>query len=169
MVNEQLNDLVSDFMRSHLRKKFSYWDPRKLESAILEFLKFFVMAGKLPGYFIPLNEDADNVWHAYILETKEYQDLCRKISPHFFLHHTGMAFSDYAANRSPHKLYEQDLTFLATYVKNFGNFTEESINYWPVASFIKKSLNWDINKLNDFCIQLVRLSDGSADLVQPGA
>jgi hypothetical protein len=158
MRKEELHSMVSEHMDQHLKRKFSHWSPRKLEVATLEFLKFFVMASKLRGYFIPLNEDADAVWHAFILETREYLALCKTISPDFFLHHSGILLHDYAATRHGHKLYEQDLTYLATYVSNFGHFDEEAIEYWPVAMHIKKSMNWDMNQFNAFCTQLVKKS-----------
>lgn len=50
----------------------------------------------------------------------------------------------------------RNLEWLASYVSNFGDFTQESLPYWPYASAIMENLNLDLISLNQKLKSLAR-------------
>ena len=57
-----------------------------VDVAILEFRRYLALRLLSPGPVMMLSADVDEVWHASILFTRLYADLCQRVFGHF-LHH----------------------------------------------------------------------------------
>jgi SAM-dependent methyltransferase len=122
-----------------------------LESAevcALETLKFLVISTCAGSSFLHGDGRIDSAWHEFILETKRYRSLCEAIRPGSFLDHTGIEYSDYEHQVIPQQLHAEELSFIANYVDNFGDFTESTVAYWTTCHDICKRMGWTIAELN---------------------
>lgn len=127
-----------------LKDRFSSWPKKKFDTAIEEYQKFFLLAGKVGLYGkIPVNADIDQIWHICILNTKEYAATCNK---HFgrFLHHEPIL----KKLKSDSYDVAHQLRWLCCYHLNYGNYTEDNIVYWPHAHRISSQDTWSIERLN---------------------
>ena len=52
------------------------------------------------------------------------------------------------------KEVNMQVSFLVSYIYNFGEFTEETVHFWPMANKLYYKYNHDINKLNQFLHEL---------------
>lgn len=163
---ESIPLVVSQQMHQHLFKKFVCdrgWSEKFFATTLQEFSKFFCLAAESNGSFLPTTEAIDEIWHAYVLETEEYQELCERVTPDQFLHHRSLTYKDYASNRSSEELLSEDLSWLASYVANFGGHTSESLEYWPFAKHLSERQNWAIGDLNRFAKELLKFQTPAAD------
>ena len=122
-----------------------------------ECLRFLYLASFTSGS-IPVNQKIDQIWHFLILETKAYAALCEKLPAKKFIHHTSDIFSEQNENINKRSYQEEskvNLEWLVSYVANFGEFTLESIEYWPYANSIMQQLNLDINLFNKKLLSLI--------------
>lgn len=56
------------------------------EAAIRQFKRFFYLAGTQKGSFVPTGAIRE-VWHEYLLFTKEYSESCHELFGKFIHHH----------------------------------------------------------------------------------
>lgn len=142
--------MLTPFLRKYLRDKFSHLGADEIEVALGEFERFVTIALHSPGIFLPCSQLIDDIWHAAILETRDYAEFCDHIKPGSYLHHSGIELSDYMTGRNPDDHDSQGLSVLATYVENFGPFRIEAVKYWIVAREIMAQHGWTIDELNAF-------------------
>jgi ubiquinone/menaquinone biosynthesis C-methylase UbiE len=142
-------------LRNTVSEKFSYLSHAELEKALLEFEKFCHIASVNERLFLPCSKLIDEIWHSCILETKVYAEYCKELPTGKFIHHTGISFEEYSRYKTPQELLEDDLSLFATYVENFGNFTECTIVYWPVAMNFAQKQKFTIDEFNFFCHQII--------------
>jgi hypothetical protein len=135
------------------------------QEAILEFLRFAKLSlltpSKVTGKsrFIPVVQIIDQIWHFYILQTREYAALCESLCPGRFLHHRTFLYERHLeSNPKVEELHQEDLSWLASYVFNFGEFTERTVVYWRVPQLLMAELSWPLSKLNDFSNELIKKS-----------
>lgn len=152
-------DIVAELVTPHMakvyEKSFAHWDGRKRRVALEEFLKFSVIASHMGNIFIPCVGEIDDIWHKFILETREYARLCEKIRPGNFLHHSGVTFDDYCSMKDGTRIVEEDLTVLASYVENFGPFTPETIDFWHFAKDLMRRHGCGLEDFNTMLRSLV--------------
>ncbi len=95
-----------------------------------ECLKFLCLVHHWGGGIpIPVSAEIDDIWHFLILETREYSALCTRLPGGIFIHHQSTVFQPAAPQTRA-----QALSWMASYSLNFGAFTHESIEYWPMAA-----------------------------------
>ncbi len=141
-------------LRKHLIGKLPQLDAAELDLAIAEFHKFMILSLNSPRFFFPCSMLIDQIWHESIVETREYAALCDSICPGSFLHHTGMAHSEWMQSRSINDQDSEDLSVLASYYSNFGPFDSATVHHWVVATDIMKLKQWNLNQLNSFLKQI---------------
>src|SRR4051795_6953590 len=78
-------------MECYLRKKLVALPVAEFSRRVDEALKFLHMSSELRGS-IPVTSDIDDVWHLWILETREYAKLCAAIPGTTFIDHCSDAF-----------------------------------------------------------------------------
>jgi hypothetical protein len=98
---------------------------------------------------IPVSKEIDEVWHLWILQTEEYDQLCARLSGGVFLHHSS---NDYAlftdAGAKDRKIDRKiGIAILASYVLNYGPFETERLKYWPLAAKLAESFG-DLGRMN---------------------
>lgn len=115
---------------------------------IAECLKALVL--EINGVILFSNE-IDSIWHYWILQTKQYAELCAKLPGGTFQHHSS---ADYPDHQSPpdQGVQEVDRTigFFASYVQNFGPIEASRLRYWPALESLREALGWDLARTNAF-------------------
>jgi hypothetical protein len=141
-------EFLSPQMRFYFERKLAPLSSEDVLGRIEELLKYLNMAVHCNGD-IPVSKEIDDVWHLWILETQEYDQLCAKLSGGVFLHHSS---NDYALFTDPgakdRKVDRRiGIAILASYVINYGPFEADRLQYWPLAARLAESLG-DVARLN---------------------
>ena len=93
------------------------------------------------------------IWHAWILQTREYSTLCERLPARGFIHHSS---NDYLKYFDPSVGEQDDLMqevkMLALYVANFGPFEASRTKYWLLASHLLERRGWSVEQLNDWLL-----------------
>ena len=148
-------------MIKHLSSKLDYLNMEEFSCALAEFLKFIEISlywGDKETLFLPCGPTIDDIWHQYILETKDYFDLCEALKPNSYLHHSGLSFNQYRkiASKDSMKIWEEDFSVLSSYYRNFGDFDADKIQHWPVATHLMKTFGISIERLNQILSDMVK-------------
>jgi hypothetical protein len=135
-------------MRFYFERKLEPLPSEDVLVSIEELLKYLNMAVHCNGD-IPVSKEIDEVWHLWILQTEEYDQLCAKLSGGVFLHHSS---NDYALFTDPgakdRKIDRRiGIAILASYVMNYGPFEADRLKYWPLADKLAESLG-DLVRMN---------------------
>jgi hypothetical protein len=150
--NQQLQDtFLSAQMKYYFEKKLPDVPAAELDVRIEETLKFLNMATYCDGS-IPVSQEIDDIWHYWILETKEYDRLCASLQGRRFIHHSSTAYAearDDGSERHKNSL-EQEVAMLASYVLNYGPFEEGRIRYWLLASHLVDTCGLSVDQLNQW-------------------
>ncbi len=162
LVHLDFHPLVTSLMARILLSRFAHWNQEKLVMVVEEFVKYAHLAIFYTGkHALPCSAEVDEVWHAFILETREYKKFCESILPGSFLHHVKPMGEESGHQGSLPDLsdsLDEHLTFLASYIMNFGPFTDESISHWLPALTLMESFDWSLQDLNTFCSSLNKIS-----------
>jgi hypothetical protein len=152
ITNRQLREtFLSPRMKFYFDRKLAPLPSQDVDVRIEEMLKYLNMAIHCNGD-IPVSKEIDDVWHYWILETAEYENLCQKLHGAAFLHHSS---NDYAAYVDPDvKNRKIDLRFgvsiLSSYVLNYGPFDPSRVQYWPLAARLMERVGWELSQLNNW-------------------
>lgn len=116
-----------------------------------ELLKFLSLCSNVYGD-IPVSAEIDELWHLWILQTQQYRELIRKLPTKKFIHHSS---NDYKDEQRIQLLSAEDelsnqISYLASYVDNFGDFTESTIMFWPITEVVMSYMDLNIEGLNDY-------------------
>lgn len=141
---------MSSFLSSKLKQtiglKFAHWEPTYFETALREFERFFKLALNFEGpMHLPVSQAIDEIWHACILETREYAELCQRVGPKFLHHESTTPPEDGKADALELDLR---LSWLVAYVEKFGEFSEESLEFWPHLAILRQNFNWALPEMN---------------------
>lgn len=151
--------LITVTMQGVLNQKLSDWPSAKRILVANEFIKYLRLGLTFSeNHSLPGSTDMDRVWHYFILETREYQRLCAKIRPGSFFHHSGAAKDDHKSTLTKEELLEEQLTFLASYLATFGEFTDDTAPCWAVAQELMRRNGWTVAELNEFLHGLIAAS-----------
>jgi hypothetical protein len=157
ITNEQLRaTFVSPAMKFYFDRKLAPLDGAEVDARVDELLKYLNMATHSHGG-IPFNDDIDDVWHLWIMQTKEYAALCRKLQGAKFIHHSSNeyeAFADPDVKTRPMDT-QRAVGVLRSYVINYGPFGADRVRYWPVAEQLVQRLGWSVERLNEWLAQPV--------------
>jgi hypothetical protein len=151
-----LNKLLGAQAITRTGAKFSDYSEHEVYIALREFIRYlFLTANSDTSVFFPGTKLMDDVWHSFIVETAEYKVLCSKLRPGHFLEHSGMKFEEYSSLRSPENLNEEQLSWLVSYVDNFGPIDEAAYAQLVLAQNLASRLNFEREKLNQFAERLL--------------
>ena len=147
---------LDEAMAHYFKCKFSSLSDDELEMRIEEALRFLFISHECRGA-IPVSKDIDEIWHAWILQTQEYMELCEQLPAGRYIHHSS---NDYLSFFDPlvdelvgeHGGLEQDVKMLALYVANFGPFDERRAMHWLLARHLLQRLNWSVADLNEWLV-----------------
>jgi len=137
-------------MAHYFSRKFADLPDDELACRIEETLRFLFISHECSGS-IPVSRDIDDVWHAWILQTQEYEALCQKLPTQRFIHHSS---NDYLSFFDPlvgeNDGLERDVRMLALYVVNFGPFDERRAMHWLLARHLLQRCGWSLSDLNSW-------------------
>ncbi|PJD94340.1 MAG: hypothetical protein CK426_03375 [Legionella sp.] len=138
----------SPFMLAHLQSVFCTLDEDALSVRIQEFLRFIYLQSLKDGGFIPVTDEIDQIWHEYILQTREYLALCNDLPHAQFVHHQTATLATYIQTRNRKEVIQDMLMWIPTYVETFGKFTEKTAPYWTIVQFLLKHTSLTLSQLN---------------------
>lgn len=150
ITNEQLRaTFVSPAMKFYFDRKLAPLSSDEVDARVEELLKYLNMATYSHGG-IPFNDEIDDVWHLWIMQTRQYLRLCQKLQGGKFIHHSSNeyeAFSDPGVKTRPIEI-QRAVAMLRSYVLNYGPFAEDRVRYWPMAMQLMQRLGWSVQRLN---------------------
>ena len=158
ITNEQLRKaFVTPAMRRYFHRKLASLPSVQVDVRIEETLKFLNIAVYWSGN-IPVSQEIDELWHFWILETRQYQALCAGLHGGVFVHHSSNDYvtdAEWAAlaqeglaARRPDDSPAADIEMLRAYVLNYGPFEADRVRYWNLARFLVRRRNWTLDRLN---------------------
>jgi hypothetical protein len=137
--------LMNDQIVRHLEAKAASLSPISFWLRLDECLKFLLLSAKIGSGPVPMSREIDDIWHAYILETREYALLCERIGA--FVHHSAI---ERPASVDRQQQHETELLFAVGYVANFGPFVAEVMPLWPLVAELMNYLHLDLAGLNAY-------------------
>jgi hypothetical protein len=96
--------------------------PEKMAEAVLEFKRYMVLVGLGYRGLGMLDAEVDEVWHAFILFTRDYADFCQRAFG-TFIHHVPRT------SRSPRPELTVD-GFVTAYSEVFGDLPIDRYGEW---------------------------------------
>ena len=168
ITNRQLRDaFLSPQMLCYFEKKLSHLSPAEVGRRIEETLKFLNIATYCEGD-IPVTEEIDDVWHYWILQTKEYRQLCRKLQGRQFLHHSSKDYPSSGVVDEEADLVS-NVAMLGTYVQNYGPFEADRVKYWRLAAYLVEQCGWSVERLNAWLMGVVQPRRAGASSFKGGS
>lgn len=149
IISEELLIPIDKSYLEHLRKASRSAAGAELdEVCLIEFIKFFRLATNFPLYKIQISREIDLVWHAAILETKQYRNLNETLNNGNFLDHSVL---DSESGSKYHSIDEEqdDFDIALNYFHQFGGFTKNSLDFWPQARKICERNRINYGNLNN--------------------
>lgn len=150
ITNEQLRtSFLTPAMKYYFDRKLDPLPSGQVDARIEELLKYLNMAVHSHGG-IPFSDEIDDVWHYWIMQTKEYMLLCQKLDGGKFIHHSSNDYEEYADRQLKERPLDvtRAVSLLRSYVINYGPFAADRIRYWPVARQVSERLGWSAERLN---------------------
>ncbi|EKO5218957.1 hypothetical protein ACTHGC_003885 [Vibrio parahaemolyticus] len=133
-------------------KQRAKMDDDKYNDSLSAFLKYITVTSLLDkGRFIPVNIDADNVWHEFILQTEFYRNFCYNILPgKRFIDHLSVGFNYYKDKKdfNEEETIKHLIEWLGFHYGYFGPFTDDDFEYWSCLDFLKKEMNMNLDDIN---------------------
>jgi hypothetical protein len=130
---------------------FADMPTQKRQLLIKEMLKFLFLRSTYNKGFVPLTGEADEVWHEFILYTKEYEKFCQALPGGFFIHHTPMHLDEFCQGKDKKDVMTDLLQWLPNYYRHFGEFTAEAAECWFLVDFLKQELGFSLSDINNLC------------------
>jgi hypothetical protein len=149
---ELLQKFVTPSMLKYFEAKMPDLSSEVLVRRLCELLKYLMLVRFSPGR-IMFGKDIDDVWHYWILQTRQYAELCEKLPGRSFRHHSSTVYqeaAEQAENVDVEDAIQRILSFFISYYRNFGPITEERLACWPTLQQVTREAEWDVDRLNDF-------------------
>jgi hypothetical protein len=135
-------------MLHYFHRKLPDLSEDELLARVEEALKFLAIA-RFCTSAIPVTKEIDDIWHYWILQTQEYEALCRALPGGEFIHHSSNAYLEYEDPEiSTNWNVRADVEMLAIYVANFGPFSANRIRFWSLPAFLIEKRGWSLDDLN---------------------
>lgn len=159
-----LDDLLPASAITRMPKKFDA-PPAELAVALRELVRFLFLAAHSPRtVFFPGDQLVDDLWHALITETAEYRTFCDRIRPGCFIDHSGIPFDAYTKGLTLEQIHEEQCSWLASYIANFGPIDEEAYKFLLLAQSLAERLGGGLNEVNRLGLELVERVAAEADV-----
>ncbi len=171
----------SPSLYTYFRVKCPDIEPAELRTRLTELLKFLILAHEFPGNIL-FGEDLDDLWHLWIMQTREYEKLCQALPSGRFMHHDSRDQPEVAvtwgeadalaarmiaekaekgparagADFSPERVRqnaERLLSFFASYIENFGPLQPQAVSCWPPVQRLLRRMRWSVEEFNGFIMQ----------------
>jgi hypothetical protein len=149
ITNQQLREtFLTPAMQHYFARKLPHLSDAELNIRIEETLKFLAIAPQCSGS-IPVSKEIDEIWHYWILQTQEYEQLCLLLPTAVFIHHSSNAYMESVDSKlSGHDSLLSHVKMLAAYVANYGPFEESRVKFWTLASELCEKCHWSTHDLN---------------------
>jgi len=146
-----MREFVTPQMMAYFGAKLPNVDLDTLTHRICELLKYLMLAPFSPGRIL-FGKDVDDVWHYWILQTRQYAQLCEKLPGETFRHHSSADYveTDDATEASTAEAVQRILSFFISYYRNFGPVTRDQLECWPPLQRVAQEAGWNLDDLNDF-------------------
>jgi hypothetical protein len=150
--NEELRRrLLPEAMIAYFKKKLPKLAEGELLARIEETLKFLTLSPHCKQN-IPVSQEIDEIWHLWILESQEYFELCSRIEPGNYIHHSSNDYGEtQGRGNSDADQLRSDVEMLALYVRTFGAFRDDRIRYWSLPSHLTKK-GWKTSEINSWLL-----------------
>lgn len=140
--------IINDADRRDLRWMFSRWSESQFELYLVEYMKFLQLSSVAPVISgLPVCRDIDQLWHKHILMTESYMACCQKLGVKY-IHHRPMTPYRRASKVTSRRDATTDLSWLVSYVDNFGPFAQCALPCWPKAQELVLRDGWPLAALN---------------------
>lgn len=180
--NEDLfRQFVSPNMRVYFARKCPDIPEIERHRQLAELLKFLVLVRDFPGNII-FGKEIDEMWHLWIMQTREYEALCAALPGGEMRHHSSRDYPETTLTDAEARAilatppgedvpaepvreggkerFEQNaqrlLSFFASYYLTFGPIVPEVVPLWPPLNRLADRLGWNAEKLNAFLAEQVR-------------
>ena len=177
--DDQLFELFfSPSLFVYFRVKCPEIEPGELRIRLTELLKFLILAHEFPGNIL-FGEELADLWHLWIMQTREYEKLCQSLPSGRFMHHDSRDQPDASitwaeaearaermiaekaekgpalagADFSPERVRqnaERLLSFFASYIENFGPMQSRVVHCWPPVQRLLRRMRWSTDEFNAF-------------------
>ena len=167
ITNETLREtFVSPAMKYYFDRKLAPLPSAQVDARIEELLKYLNMAAHSHGG-IPFSDEIDDVWHLWIMQTKEYMQLCGKLQGGKFIHHSSNDYEEFNDKHIKERPVDlpRAVAILRAYYINYGPLEADRVQYWPVAAQVTQRLGWTADRLNEWLG--AASTNGSAALREP--
>lgn len=132
----------------HLKEKFTSLEDVAFVIRTQECLKFLYLRAVSGRGFIPLSGEVDEIWHAFILQTKCYADFCESLPGGKFIHHNSISIEDYTESVTRERTVTRLLEWIPAYIKHFGPFTADASKYWMIVQLLIQEFDYDLSEIN---------------------
>ena len=148
---QDLLKLLTPEMEKYFLRKLPGETIETIKLKVVEFLKFCL----IPNFKhnVPFNDEIDEIWHLWILQTQQYRELMNALPHKTFLDHSSDDYGDKESLDQKEEINNQ-ISFLATYVYHFGSFTLNTLPFWPFANRLFYKFEKDIDRLNSYLTNL---------------
>ncbi len=158
MSNYILENYLDSKMEGYFYNKLPLLPKEKVKTRIKELLKYLILGGHTSGD-IPFNQDIDDVWHLWIMQTIQYKELMNQLPHKKFIHHCSNSYIDpHKPQDSEEVKIQKQISYLASYVYNFGPITEDVVDYYPFAFLLMSMKNMNLDSLNKFLLELSKVA-----------
>jgi hypothetical protein len=149
---ELLDRFVTPQMIGYFRAKMPTLKSGVLEHRLCELLKYLILVRFSPGRIL-FGREVDDVWHCWILQTRQYAQLCEQLPGRCFRHHSSVDYHEAAEtseNVSIPEAVQRILSFFISYYRNFGPITDDRVECWPTLQQLMQRAGWDLDRTNEF-------------------
>jgi hypothetical protein len=153
---ELLRTFVSPQIMEYFQAKMPDLSPETLVLRVCELIKYLMLVQFSPGRIL-FGREIDDVWHYWILQTRQYAQLCEKLPGKFFRHHSSVAYRETAnvvQAADPSEAVQRILSFFISYYRNFGPMTDDRVACWPTIQRVINEAGWDLGGLNYFLCEM---------------
>jgi hypothetical protein len=151
-----LRTFVTPQMTRYFQAKMPHLHPDILVFRVCELLKYLMLVQFSPGCIL-FDPEIDDLWHYWILQTRQYAQLCEKLPGEFFRHHSSAEYRE-TANvvhiAAPSEAMLRILSFFISYYRNFGPMTDDRVACWPTVRRVMVEARWDLSELNRFLCEM---------------
>jgi hypothetical protein len=83
------------------------WDGARFDAALTSYRQFLELCRRNPGARVMCPDEADEVWHAHMLDSSNYRRDCNRIFGSYLDHDPCIGMRDYAGSKATAELFEQ--------------------------------------------------------------
>lgn len=132
---------ISEQIVISLRNTFKSLSEDYFFECLNEFLKFIYICSAVckesgDSSFLSVSKEIDEFWHAYILQTKEYRELCLSLPAKKFLDHGSEPFDAYANKNGHEKSITIMMSHMCIYYDEFGPLQKSVVKHWSIPNHL---------------------------------